>query len=389
MMNKDRTMLDIPFTPATDPLGHTAPLDHRASFPLLGVSLEVRSNSPALIAAAERAFGGWRGLEPELIEACEPCVVNLIVHDDRRPTTDDRRPTTDDRRPTTNDQRPTTNEEPRTKSRELEFRTTDYGLRTTDYGQNTQHAVRKTPFTMRFHSDCFLGTDGVNLLTAQLDRGFALGFLTPELVADEARLRYHVLELLALALVSRRDRLPIHAGAIVRRGRAVLLAGPSTAGKSTLCYACLREDFQLLTEDVVYVSLRHGLRLWGVPWHIHLLPDAVRLFGELADIPSTLQANGKRKLTVETAAFGADRARRHAERAAVCIVERAPGAPSALEPIEPCAAIKVLSGNLESGFDLHGEIIAAAEALVAGGAYRLRVGSNLPGAVALLRELTE
>ncbi|HET9223259.1 MAG TPA: hypothetical protein VFO07_12185 [Roseiflexaceae bacterium] len=386
-------MHDVPFTPATDPLGHTAPLDQRASFLLLGVPLEVRSNSPAVIGAAERAFGGWRGLEPELIEDCEPCVVNLIVHDDRRPTTDDRRPTNGDENgeartaeprpaePSTETRDPQ-NREPRTESQ-------DYGLRATDYELRTETVTRSTPFIMRFHSDCFLGTDGANLLTAQLDRGFALGFVTPELVADESRLRYHALELLALALVSRRDRVPVHAGAIVRRGRAVLLAGRSTAGKSTLCYACLREDFQLLTEDVVYVSLRHGLRLWGVPWQIHLLPDAVRHFGELVDIPSVLQANGKRKLTVEIAAFGMDRARRHVERAAVCVVERASGAASALEPIEPCAAIEVLSGDLESGFDLHGETIACAEALVAGGAYRLRVGSDLAGAVALLRELTE
>jgi hypothetical protein len=373
MSYKDRTMHDIPFTPATDPLGHTAPLDHWASFPLLGVPLEVRSNSPAVIAAAERAFGGWRGLEPELIEDCEPCVVNLIVHDER---------------PMTNDQRPTTND-PSPPLRAGEPRPTNGYENRTHHPPSPNHAIRSTPFTMRFHSDCFLGTDGANMLTAQLDRGFALGFVTPELVAEEAHLRYHALELLALVLVSRRDRVPVHAGAIVRRGRAVLLAGRSTAGKSTLCYACLREDFQLLTEDVVYVSLRHGLRLWGVPWQIHLLPDAVRHFGELGDIPSVLQANGKRKLTLETAAFGMDRARRHAERAAVCVVERAGGAASALEPIEPGAALEVLSGDLESGFDLHGETIASAEALVAGGAYRLRVGSDLAGAVALLRELTE
>ena len=358
-------MHDIPFTPATDPLGHTAPLDHCASFPLLGVPLEVRSNSPAVIAVAERAFGGWRGLEPELIEDCEPCVVNLIVHDDRRPTTDDRRPTN------------------LYESQELEPPSPISHL------PSPNHATRSTPFTMRFHSDCFLGTDGDNLLTAQLDHGFALGFVTPELVAEEAHLRYHALELLALALVSRRDRVPVHAGAIVRRGRAVLLAGHSMAGKSTLCYACLREGFQLLTEDVVYVSRRHGLRLWGVPWQIHLLPDAVRHFGELVDIPSALQANGKRKLMVETTAFGSDRARRHAERAAVCVVERAGGVTSTLEPIEPRAALKVLSGNPESGFDLNSEMIASAEALVAGGAYRLRAGSDLAGAVALLRELTQ
>jgi hypothetical protein len=336
-------MHDIAYTPATDPLGHTAPLDHRASYPLLGVPLEVRSNSPAVIAAAERAFGGWHGLEPELIEANEPCVVSLVVYPAEEPRTIQRVP---DREP-------------------------------------------RTSFTMRFHSDCFLGTDGTNLLTAQLDRGLALGFVTPELVADEARLRHHALELLALALVARRDRVPIHAGAIAWRGRAVLLAGHSTAGKSTLCYACLRDGFQLLSEDVVYVSLRRGLRLWGMPWQIHLLPNAVRHFAELADIPSALLANGKRKLTVETSAFGSNRARRQADRAAVCIVERGAGAASALEPIDQCVAVAALSHDLESGFDLHGTTTAAAEALVAGGAYRLRVGSDLAGAVGLLRELTD
>jgi hypothetical protein len=364
---KDRMMHDILFAPASDPLGRTAPLDHRASFPLLGVPLEVRSNSPAVIAAAERAFGGWRGLEPELIEQGEPCVVNLVVHDDRRPTTDDRRQTNE----------------------QLRAETPHPASRIPNHEQGARRTIRSTPFTMRFHSDCFLAADGANLLTAQLDRGFAHAFVTPELVADEASLRYHALELLALVLVARRDRVPVHAGAIVRRGRAVLLAGPSMAGKSTLCYASLREDFQLLTEDVVYVSLRQGLRLWGVPWRIHLLPDAVRLFGELSDVPSALQANGKRKLAVETAAFGMDRVRRHADRAAVCIVERVAGAASELEPIDPRVAIEVLSGDLEMGFDLHGETSASAEALVAGGAYRLRAGSNLAGTVALLRELTE
>jgi len=37
----------IRYAPARDQLGHTAPLDQRARFPLLGLLLEFRSNSPA------------------------------------------------------------------------------------------------------------------------------------------------------------------------------------------------------------------------------------------------------------------------------------------------------------------------------------------------------
>ncbi len=324
------------YTPALESLGHTAALDQRATFPLLGVPLELRSNSAAVIAAAERAFGGWRGLAPELIEPSAPCVVNLIVHP-------------------VEDSAPPANGAP--------------------------------PFIQRIHSNCFLASDGANLLTAQYDQGWALGFIAPELLAHEARLRYSVLELLALLLVTQHDRVPVHTGAVVHNGLAILLAGRSTAGKSTLCYACLRTGFGLLAEDVVYVSRRNGMRLWGVPWQIHLLPDAVRFFPELADVPAEIQANGKLKLAVETTRFGADRALRYADRAVVCVVERHAGAESVLEPIDPAAVVATLSGNRESGFDLYDGTRAVAEALAAGGAYRLLVGPDLGRAVAVLRRL--
>jgi len=321
---------------ADDVLGHTAVLDQRAHFPLLGVPLEIRSNSAAVIAAAERAFGGWRGLAPALIEPVVPCVVDLVVH----PIEDSAPP-----------------------------------------------AIGMPPFIQRIHSNCFLASDGTNLLTAQYDQGRALGFIAPELLTNEARLRYNVLELLALLLVTQHDRVPVHTGAVVLDGLAILLAGRSTAGKSTLCYACLRDGFGLLAEDVVYISRRQGMRLWGVPWQIHLLPDAVRFFPELADVPAEIQANGKLKLAVETARFGAERALRYAEQAVVCIVERHARAESVLEPIDPAVVVATLSGNRESGFDLYQGTRAVAEALAARGAYRLLVGHDLGRAVALLRRL--
>src|SRR5258705_11425038 len=77
-MNQGAT--SILYTPATDLLGHTAPLDQRAQFPLLGLPMEFRSNSPAVIVAAEQSFGRWRDLAPELIAPSDPLIVDLIVH---------------------------------------------------------------------------------------------------------------------------------------------------------------------------------------------------------------------------------------------------------------------------------------------------------------------
>jgi hypothetical protein len=336
----------ISFSPAADPLGHTAPLVQRACFPLLGVPLEFRSNSPAVIAAAERSFGHWRALEPALIEPIDPLIVSIVIH-------------------------PAEIIYEQSERRQLK----------------TQNSALKTQFIQRIHSDCFIASSGANLLTARMDHGQALGFVTPELVADDVHFRYHVLECLALLLASWRDRTPIHAGAVMHSGRAALLVGPSAAGKSTLCYACARAGFSLLAEDVVYVSLSARPRLWGNPWRIHLLPDAPRHFPELADLPAQIQANGKRKLAIDVAGLGAAQPHCQAERAAVCIVRRHGGAASALTPIDPASAAASLSRDLEPGFDLHPRTGEVAAMLTAGGAYHLDLGSDLEGAVELLRDL--
>ena len=326
------------FTPATDSLGHTAPLDFSVRLPLLGLPLEVRGNSAAVIAAAERSFGRWRDLDSALIEPIDPLVVDVVVHPED------------------------------------------------SHGDASSSQRSPFQFTQRVHGECFIASSGANLLTAQMDRGRALAFVTPELLADDPHFRYNVLECLALLLASWRDRTPVHAGAVTHAGRAALLVGPSTAGKSTLCYACVRAGFGLLAEDVVYVSLRNEMRLWGNPWRIHLLPDAPRLFPELSGLPARIQANGKRKLTVDLTALGADRMRCHAQSAVVCLVRRHAGRASALSPIDPAVAVAALSQDLESGFDLHARAGAVAAALAAGGAYRLDVGRDLEGAVELLRE---
>lgn len=334
----NREAAAIPYTPATDILGHTAPLDQCARFPLLGLPLEFRSNSPAVIAAAEGAFGRWRDLAPELIEPSDPLIVDLIVHP--------------------------------------------------AHGSG-EASIPQAQFIQRVHGDWFLASSGANLLTARRDHGHALGFVTPELVADNAHFRYNVLECLALLLASRRDRTPIHAGAVAHAGRAALLFGASGSGKSTLCYAWARAGLGVLAEDVVYVGLRDQLRLWGNPARIHLLPDAPQLFPELIDRPVEIQANGKRKLAVDLADLGAPLLHCHTGSAVVCLVRRHNSHTSTLTQIAPQVAAAALGHNLEAGFDLSDGTGSVAEALATGGAYQLDVGSDLAEAVALLRAMLE
>lgn len=323
----------VRFQAAPDALGWGAQLTESTCYPLLGIPVELHSNSPTVIEAADRAFGIWQSLEPGLIAPGPALRIDLVVHAG---------------------------------------------------ADDPQHV----PFVARFHGNTFMAASGASMLTAHVEQGEAVGFVTPELVADEANFRHSVLEQLSLILISRHDRTPLHAGAVVRNGRAVLIAGMSLAGKSTLCYAALRAGFQLLAEDVVYVGTSPHLRLWGNPGVIHLLPDAVRFFPELADAQPQLRANGKLKLPVDLAALGGNRRRLWVDRAVVCVVERHDVAHSTLEMVEPRVLVDAIAARPEAGFDLHANLAEIAALVANMGVYRLVVGRDPHEAIRHLEHLT-
>lgn len=325
----------VNFEPARDSLGHTARLEHVRLYPVLGVPLEVATNSSDVLTAADRAFGGWNALVTERVESVTPGSLRVIVHAGR------------------------------------------------------PWEVRPTGFVYRAHGECLLAAAESNILTANPEHGHALAFVTPELVAAEAVFRKYVLDWLARLLVSRQDRVPLAAAAVVRNGRTILLVGPPGSGKSTLCYACLKADFQLLTEDVIHVSVRDGLRLWGVPGGLHLHADAARPFPELADRVPELQPDGKLLLTVETARLGANKLALQGERPVVCLLRRQRRTGSAVEPAEPAAVRAALTHLVEPGFDLHPQLGEIAARLAAEPAYQLTVGTDPGAAVKRLQALSE
>jgi hypothetical protein len=258
---------------------------------LLGVPVRYASNSPAIAAAAAALLAPGRALPARLQERGEPVRITVLVA-------------------------PASPGEPEPAG----------------------------PLAVRAYGDTFVGAGAGVLFTAHTAAGEALAFVAPELACDGPALRREVLERLGLLLVSGRDRAPLRATAVARGGHAVLLVGGAGVDKAALGAACAAAGLAPLAEERVYVSLAHGLRVWGWP---------------------------------ESSA--------PVERALACVVERAAGQASRVEGLARDEAAARLAEAVEPGPGRP----AVAAALAAGGAYRLTVGSEPASAAALLAHLLE
>ncbi len=155
--------------------------------------------------------------------------------------------------------------------------------------------------------------DSNNRARGDTRAGEASAELTPGAVENGEWLQYHFLDALVFQLITSPHLTPIHASCVALGGRAILLAGNSLAGKSSLAYACARRGWTYVSDDSSPL-LRHCAServVLGTPHSMRLRPDAPKLFPELAVHPTKLRGNGKtvleiptRLLPIETAATG-------------------------------------------------------------------------------------
>ena len=129
-----------------------------------------------------------------------------------------------------------------------------------------------------------IGCSEASFAIADLARGSAVGFVSPEIANDTSFFCYVFLECLFHVLTVHRNHTPVHCSCVALSDCGVLICGASGTGKTTLAYACLKAGMQIVSDDVVHLRLdpvRHELKLWGNPWTLRLLPDAVQIFPEL------------------------------------------------------------------------------------------------------------
>ncbi|HLV80220.1 MAG TPA: hypothetical protein VKT32_08050 [Chthonomonadaceae bacterium] len=324
------------FLPAPDPLGAQTPTPLEARYNVLGIPLTVATNAPVLAELAEEVFGAW-GAPPEGRET--PYVrLQALLH-------------------------------PASESR--------------------AHGQRPT-LRCRAQAGYLVLSLGDSLGFGDRPAGFAAAFITPDLLADPERVRTCLLECLGLFLVCRHRRATLHAAAVLHNDRCVLLTGEQGAGKSTLAYACLRAGFRLLAEDIVFAEREEqAVRAWGSPWHLHLLPDAVRFFPELRKAASVEQMNGERKLRVRVDQVRSEAPVTNGLVWGVCSLSRSADAITRLTAPDPTRIRQALTHFKEDPLLDRAAMHTAADRLLEGRLAHLEVGHDPTTAVETLRHWLE
>ncbi len=310
-----------------------APLKYSVRLPVLGVPTEFQGTAREVLEIVERTYGSWRATpNDDAPGSAARAVVRLIV------------------------QRAALRSAPM---------------------EPFQHRVPDPTRLLVVAPDSF----GV----ADQQRGDAVAYVSRQRLAAGTDLVDGLLEALTLFLLSACDREPLHAAGIVRDGTAILLAGPSGTGKSTLCYAASRRGYGILGDDAAYVQMQPRLRIWGRPGTIRLPPDAGRHFAELGRAPATRMANGKTKILVEVPE---GQRVRSVERATICWLERDNQPSPRLERVPAEWLANTMAARLEPGFDLSASTLRARVlGIAAGGGFRLRLSQTPDDAVSLLEEV--
>ncbi|GIK40953.1 MAG: hypothetical protein BroJett011_47860 [Chloroflexota bacterium] len=226
-------------------------------------------------------------------------------------------------------------------------------------------------------------------LVANLADGFAFGYFSAPVLANPAFFRWHFLELAFLMMLEWRGWMGVHGAALAKNGQAVLLRAQSGGGKTTLAFAAaMRGSFQALAEDVVWLDSQRHL-WWGMPWSFHLLPDAKKLFPELTGYEPVLQTNGEMKLEVNLESIRPGSTTVSAQPKAVILVERLAGGKSWLEPVQAAEARRVWplgATGLEMKLPHHSPHL---ESLFQHKTYRLYFGDDIQAGVELLETVFE
>jgi hypothetical protein len=270
-----------------DYLRSQEPLEFEATYYPGGFHVEIATNSPNILRAAEEAWGHYR---PEF--ACEPIHFRVLV--------------------------------------------------------GAEGELSGIPsYRMQGHLYSIV-SDPYNFAQVDLARQFGFFHVSEATAADHSWLRWFFIEAAAYVVLTQRHIVPIHAACIARERSGTLLSGPSGAGKSTLSYACARAGWTFVSDDATWLLPNRPERIAiGRPRQARFRLDAPGLFPELEGYIARARPTGKVSIEVPLAELPGIRTADRVPIEGIVFLDRGPGAAGA-EPLSGAEAVERVLADLPS-----------------------------------------
>jgi hypothetical protein len=143
--------------------------------------------------------------------------------------------------------------------------------------------------------------DGENYLVSDIREGFAFGWVSEAAARKHIYLR-NFMEGPALVMLECLYLTPVHAACISLDSCGVLLCGDGGAGKSSLSYACARSGWTFLSDDAsMLVRKSPGRLVIGNPYRMRFRDSARELFPELRSERVSVRLSGELAIELATA----------------------------------------------------------------------------------------
>jgi hypothetical protein len=144
--------------------------------------------------------------------------------------------------------------------------------------------------------------DNENFAALDLERGFSFGWVSKRTADSTEYFRQCFLDVMIYPLLEIRNWVTLHAACVLFDGKALLLAGGSGAGKSSLAYACTRSGWTYVSDDAsAFLRSQGRPEIIGHPHRFRFREPVGNLFPEFGGRTSTLRAYGKPTIEVNTA----------------------------------------------------------------------------------------
>jgi hypothetical protein len=140
-----------------------------------------------------------------------------------------------------------------------------------------------------------------NFGVADMAAGYGVICVSRDVAQNPSWFIYHFLEPIACVLLGARHFTMLHAACVALDGKAVLLSGPSGAGKTCLSYACATRGWHFITGDAAHlVRDSPEVTIIGRPFSIRFRDSAKSMFPSLGRYRARLRPNGKRDIEINT-----------------------------------------------------------------------------------------